>query len=158
MYQQILVPVDGSATSMHGLEQAIGMAQLAKGRLRLLHVVDEPSFALAMDAYSGRAGDWMKVLRETGHKLLRECEAKVGAAGIPVDSVLRDHLDGTVHEIVTREAANWPADLIVLGTHGRHGAQRLLLGSSAENIARTSPVPVLLVRAPEVSSTALLRP
>ncbi|SEA55412.1 universal stress protein [Variovorax sp. YR216] len=149
MYQNILVPVDGSATSMRGLEQAIGVARLTNGRIRLLHIVDELSFALATDAYAGYAGEWMSVLRENGTKLLQECLQKVEAADISVDTVLRDNLDGSVHELVTKEAANWPADLIVLGTHGRRGAKRVFLGSSAENILRTSPVPVLLVRAPE---------
>lgn len=152
MYQQILVPVDGSATSMEGLEQAIGVARLVKGRLRLIHVVDELSFALAMDAYSSYSGDWMEVLRENGTKLLRDCREKVEAAGIPVDTVLCDNFRGAVDELVTQEAAKWPADLIVLGTHGRRGAKRLFLGSSAEHILRSAPVPVLLVRAPDTKA------
>ncbi|MBO9516252.1 MAG: universal stress protein [Variovorax sp.] len=149
MYQQILVPVDGSSTSMQGLEHAIEVAQLVKGRLRLIHVVDELSAALAMDAYAGYAGDWTGLLRENGAKLLEECRRKVEAAGVTVDTVLRDTLDGPVHEVVTQEAANWPADLIVLGTHGRRGAKRLFLGSSAEYILRSAPAPVLLVRSKE---------
>ncbi|MBB3176810.1 universal stress protein [Variovorax sp. Sphag1AA] len=152
MYQNILVPVDGSATSLQGLEQAIAMARLANGRIRLMHVVDELSFALATDAYAGYVGDWMSVLRENGAKLLQECLQKVEAADISVDTVLRDNLDGSVHELVTKEAATWPADLIVLGTHGRRGAKRLFLGSSAESILRTATVPVLLVRASEGSA------
>ncbi|SCK58118.1 Nucleotide-binding universal stress protein, UspA family [Variovorax sp. HW608] len=152
MYQQILVPVDGSATSMQGLEQAIGMARLTNGRIRLIHVVDELSYALATDGYAGYTGDWLGVLRENGAKLLQDCLQKVEAADISVETVLRDNLDGPVHELVTKEAASWPADLIVLGTHGRRGAKRLFLGSSAENILRTAPVPVLLVRAPEGAS------
>ena len=147
MYQKILVPVDGSATSMQGLEQAIGMARLSNGRLRLIHVVDELSYALAMDAYSGYSGDWMSLLRGNGTKTLLECKQKVEAAGVPVETVLRDNLAGSVYDLVTTEAASWPADLIVLGTHGRRGAKRLFLGSSAEQILREAPVPVLLVRA-----------
>ncbi len=149
MYQNILVPVDGSATSMRGLDQAIAMARLTNGRIRLMHIVDELSFALATDAYASYVGDWLSVLRANGARLLQECLQKVEAADISVDTVLRDNLDGSVHELVTKEAATWPADLIVLGTHGRRGAKRLFLGSSAENILRTAPVPVLLVRAPE---------
>jgi len=152
MYQNILVPVDGSPTSMLGLEQAIGMARLTNGRIRLIHIVDELSFALSADAYAAYAGDWLSVLRENGAKLLQECLQKVEASDISVDTVLRDNVDGSVDELVTREAATWPADLIVLGTHGRRGAKRLFLGSSAESILRTAPVPVLLVRAPEVAA------
>ncbi|MEJ8813165.1 universal stress protein [Variovorax ureilyticus] len=149
MFQQILVPVDGSQTSMQGLDQAIAVAKLANGRLRLIHVVDELSAAMAMDAYSSYAGDWTGLLRETGAKLLAECRQKVEAAGITVDTVLRDTFEGPVHDIVIKEASSWPADLIVLGTHGRRGAKRLFLGSSAEQILRSASTPVLLVRAPE---------
>lgn len=149
MFQQILVPVDGSQTSMQGLDQAMAVAKLANGRLRLVHVVDELSAAMAMDAYSSYAGDWTGLLRETGAKLLAECRQKVEAAGITVDTVLRDTFEGPVHDIVIKEAASWPADLIVLGTHGRRGAKRLFLGSSAEQILRSASTPVLLVRAPE---------
>src|SRR5690349_24221993 len=66
MYQRILVPVDGSSTSSHGLGEAIRLARLTQGRLRLIHVIDELSFALAMDAYSGQRGDWLYELRAAG--------------------------------------------------------------------------------------------
>jgi nucleotide-binding universal stress UspA family protein len=59
MYQKILVPIDGSSTSRAGLREAIRLAQLSGGRLRLVHVIDELSFALVMDAYGGYTGDWL---------------------------------------------------------------------------------------------------
>lgn len=148
MYQRILVPVDGSITSNRGLEEAVQLARLTRGRLRLVHVVDELSFALAMDAYAGHAGDWVKELRAEGVRILAQAKATVSATGVEVDSVLHDGFKKTVHERVVADAAGWPADLIVLGTHGRRGVKRLVLGSSAENILRLSSVPVLLVRAP----------
>ncbi len=149
MYQRILVPVDGSATSNGGLNEATRLAKLTQGRLRLVHVVDELSFALAMDAYEGHAGSWVKVLRAEGVQILAQAKATVSAAGVEVDTVLHDGFKETVHERVVADAARWPADLIVLGTHGRRGVKRLVLGSSAENILRLSSVPVLLVRAPK---------
>ncbi|PNG59955.1 MULTISPECIES: universal stress protein [unclassified Variovorax] len=154
MYQRILVPIDGSPTSRHGLEEAIRVAKLTQGRLRLFHVIDELSFALAMDAYSGYAGDWLNILRENGRRLLDDATASARAAGIEADAVLSDSFTGAVHELVNAEAAKWPADLIVLGTHGRRGVGRVVMGSSAEHILRYANVPVLLVRAPEVDSTA----
>lgn len=154
MYQQILVPIDGSPTSRHGLDEAIRVAKLTHGRLRLLHVIDELSFALAMDAYAGYAGDWLNVLRENGRRLLDEAVATAQAAGIEADQVLCDSFAGSVHEVVNAEAAKWPADLIVLGTHGRRGVGRVVMGSSAEHILRYASVPVLLVRAPEGESKA----
>ena len=148
MYQRILVPVDGSPTSARGLDEAIRIAKLTQGRLRLLHVIDELSFALSMDAYAGYAGAWLDTLRDQGRTLLEGCKATAQAAGVEAEVVLRDTFAGSVHEQVTAEATTWPADLIVLGTHGRRGVGRVVMGSSAENILRYATVPVLLVRAP----------
>ncbi|VTU36421.1 Putative universal stress protein [Variovorax sp. PBS-H4] len=154
MYQRILVPVDGSATSTRGLEEAIQLARLTQGRLRLFHVIDELSFALAMDAYSGYAGDWLNVLREQGRRILDEGKAKAQAAGVDAEAQLCDSFSGSVHQMVNDEAAKWPAQLIVLGTHGRRGVGRVVMGSSAEHILRYASVPVLLVRAPESEKKA----
>ncbi len=152
MYQRILVPVDGSPTSNRGLDEAIRIAKLTQGRLRLVHVIDELSFALAMDAYSGFAGDWLGVLRENGANILATAKATVRDAGVEAETVLHDNFSRKVHEQVTAEAAQWPADLIVLGTHGRRGVGRLVMGSSAEYIVRYATVPVLLVREPNAAT------
>jgi nucleotide-binding universal stress UspA family protein len=152
MYQRILVPVDGSPTSARGLDEAIRIAKLTQGRLRLFHVIDELSFALAMDAYSGYAGDWLSVLREKGCNLLEEGKAAAQAAGVEADVVLCDSFSSSVHQQVTEEARKWSADLIVVGTHGRRGVGRFVMGSSAEYILRYATVPVLLVRAAETKA------
>jgi hypothetical protein len=55
-------------------------------------------------------------------------------------------------DVIVEQAAAWPADVIVIGTHGRRGVNRMLLGSDAEQVARTAPVPVLLVRSAEDSA------
>lgn len=149
MYQRILVPVDGSPTSKHGLQEAIRMAKMTGGKLRLMHVVDTTSIALSFDAYAGYPSDWLETLRKDGEGLLAGARAVAAAAGVEVDTVLRDNFAVPVHELVVSEAGAWPADLIVLGTHGRRGIGRVMLGSSAENVLRRSPIPVLLVRSPE---------
>jgi len=149
MYQRILVPVDGSPTSKHGLQEAIRMAKMTGGKLRLMHVVDDTSIALSFDAYAGYPSDWLENLRQDGERLLAGARAVAAAAGVEADTVLRDNFALPVHELVVTEAGAWPADLIVLGTHGRRGIGRVMLGSSAENVLRRSPIPVLLVRSPE---------
>jgi len=154
MYQRILVPVDGSSTSQRGLEEAIRLAKLTQGQLRLCHVIDELSFSLAMDAYAGYAGNWLNVLRETGNRILEEGKATSEAAGIEADTVLCDNFAGAVYEQINAEADKWAADVIVLGTHGRRGVGRVVMGSSAEHVLRYARVPVLLVRAPEIESNA----
>ncbi|QIL80839.1 universal stress protein [Diaphorobacter sp. HDW4A] len=149
MYQRILVPIDGSDTAKLGLEESVRLAKSTGGRLRLIHVVDDLSLALAMDAYSGHAGDWLNELRMDGARILQEAADVALKAGVMVDTKLKEEFKGAVYEIVLAEAQGWRADLIVLGTHGRRGFGRVVLGSSAESILRHSPIPVLLVRSPQ---------
>lgn len=151
MYERILVPVDGSSTSARGLDEAIRVARLTHASMRLIHVVDELPFAISADTLSSHAGDLLTLLREGGEEILKEARAKVDASGIPVDTVLRDTFQGRVCDLVVDEATTWRADLIVIGTHGRHGAGRVVMGSDAEQILRLAPVPVLLVRAAEAA-------
>ena len=146
MYQKILVPIDGSPTSSRGLQEAIKLAKLTGAKLRLMHVVDQISFALGMESAAMVTGDMMQSLREGGVALLKKTAARVEKAGVGVDTVLCDGLAGRVCDHVIEQAAAWKADLIVLGTHGRRGFSRLLMGSDAELIVRLATVPVLLVR------------
>jgi nucleotide-binding universal stress UspA family protein len=152
MYQKILVPVDGSATSSRGLQEAIKLAKLTGARLRLVHVVDEISFATGMEAATMVTSEMMQMLREGGEIVLRRAQARVEKSGLRVDTVLCDSIAGRVCDHVIEQAAAWRADLIVLGTHGRRGFGRMLLGSDAEMIVRLATVPVLLVRAKEASA------
>jgi len=143
MYQRILVPVDGSPLSMGGLDAAIGLAKLTGGALGLIHVTDEQTFALAGES---AGGDVLDIVKAEGERILEDGKAHAEAQGVPVSTRLVESLGVSVAEAVIEHARGWQADLIVLGTHGRRGVVRLLLGSDAEQIARTAPVPVLLTR------------
>lgn len=149
MYQRILIPVDGSPTSNCGLTEAMKLAKLTGAQLRLLHVVDEMPLVLSAEGYGAMATDVLGLLREAGEKILRQAASRVKDNGIPVDTVMFDSVSGRVCNCVVEQVRDWHADLVVLGTHGRRGVKRALLGSDAEQVVRTSPVPVLLVRAPE---------
>jgi len=148
MYQRILVPVDGSPTSDRGLDEALRLARLTGARLRLVHAVDELTFATGMEPAAVYAADLIPLLREAGLKVLEGAQARAAAAGIPADTVLHESFAGRLSDFVVEQARTWPAELVVIGTHGRRGVRRLLLGSDAEQILRTAPVPVLLVRDP----------
>lgn len=152
MYTHILVPVDGSPTSNRGLDEAVKLAQLTGAKLRLIHVIDELVYAVGMDGMGTMAADLLPLLREGGEQILAKCRARVEASGVAVDTVLSDGYVGRVCDRVVAEAAAWHADLIVLGTHGRRGVGRVLLGSDAEQIVRLAMTPVLLVRSPEATS------
>lgn len=152
MYQKILVPIDGSPTSSRGLQEAIKLAKLTGARLRLMHVIDSISFAAGMEGSMMVTGEMIDLMRESGEKLLDKMRARVEKAGLRVDTVLLDSAAGRVCDLVVAQAQSWRAGLIVLGTHGRRGVGRMLLGSDAELITRLATVPVLLVRAAEASA------
>ena len=145
MYRRILVPVDGSAASGRGLGEAIELARQLGSELLLVHVVDDwPTAAGDIAAVNLEAG--AKRLRDAGAAVLSAAEARAQAAGVPVKSALIEELGASVGACIVQRAREWPAELIVCGTHGRRGLNRLIMGSDAENIVRHAPVPVLLVR------------
>lgn len=146
MYSKILVPVDGSPTSNLGLAEAIKLAKLAGAQLHLLHVVDMMSVTMSAEASMAASPSVFDMLREGGRLILDRAKAKAEAAGVPTQTTLLETLSGRVCDMVVDETGRSGAELIVLGTHGRRGVGRVLLGSDAEQIARLSPVPVLLVR------------
>jgi nucleotide-binding universal stress UspA family protein len=156
MYQRILVPYDGSPTSARGLDEAIQLAKLTQGKLRILHVIDEMSIGSSMAASGGYVGgfDFIGVMRDGAKELLQKAKQTAEDAGIPAETALHDTYDGRLNALVAAEAHEWKAELIVLGSHGRRGLSRAFLGSGAESILRSAPVPVLLIRAPEKAEVA----
>ena len=145
MYQRILVPVDGSASSDLALKAAVQMAKESSGRVRVIHVIDELA-GLTGYEYGGYSDQLIKIMQDTGKKILQEALAQASAAGVPADEMLFDNFGQRLGETAAEAAKLWNADLIVVGTHGRRGLGRVLLGSGAEQIVRLSPVPVLVVR------------
>ena len=154
MYKRILVPFDGSATSTKGLDEAINLAKLTGARLRLIHMADELDFATGFETSAVYARDVIPQMKETGERILDEGATRAAAAGVEVETFLFERIATRLAELVAEQAKAWGADLVVIGTHGRRGVGRLLLGSDAEQIVRMAPVPVLLVRAPEVEDDA----
>ena len=146
MYQRIFVAVDSSPTSMRGLDEAIRLAQVTGARLLLAHVIDELVFATGFEPGATYMNDVLPQLRRRGQEVLQAALARAEAAGLPVESRLLECFAARTSDVLLDEASAWGADLLVLGTHGRRGVSRLMLGSDAEQILRASTVPVLLVR------------
>jgi nucleotide-binding universal stress UspA family protein len=148
MYQRILVPVDGSHTATAGLQEAIRIALDQRARLRIISVVDE--FIIAQN-FEGmiNAGDLIDALTETGRKTLAHAVKLASKHDLKAESALFETMGDRVSDLIVRDARKWKADLIVMGTHGRRGFNRMVLGSDAEGVLRSSPVPVLMVRSPE---------
>ena len=146
MYQRILVPIDGSSTANRGVDEAIRLAKLAGAQVRLLHVLDELIFVTGFETGATYINDLLPKLKEGGEAILEDARRRVEAAGVPVETHLMECLGSRTSDIVVEQANAWKADLIVLGTHGRRGIGRWMLGSDAEQILRSAKVPVLLVR------------
>lgn len=144
MYRRILVPIDGSHTANRGLVEAIKLAKDQKAALRLLHVVDQAALVRYPEATLYGA-DLPKALEKQGQEILAKAEAMVRKHGLKVDTKFHRKL-ARVADVIIQQAKKWPADIIVLGTHGRRGVDRLVMGSDAELVVRASPVPILLIR------------
>ena len=147
MFRRILVPVDGSRTSNQGLKEAVQLAHDQRARLRMIHVVDEYVITQNVEGFVN-AGDLIDALRDAGKKAIAAALAFARKHRVKADSALYESMGGRVADVIVREARKWRADLIVMGTHGRRGVGRVVLGSDAEAVLHETPVPVLMVRAP----------
>lgn len=142
LFKKILVPIDGSQTASKALDYALKLAQADQAEVRLVYCIDELSL-LSNHEYSGEIA---QLARENGHKVLESGIALASTAKVKADTRLIDRVGQRLGESVADAAGEWGADLVVLGTHGRRGIGRVLLGSGAEQVMRMSPVPVLMVR------------
>jgi nucleotide-binding universal stress UspA family protein len=145
VYRNILVPIDGSSTAARGLTEATALAKDQGATIRLIHVINELVLMTSFEA-AAYSGEFLKTLRDSGQQILDRAQQQVATAGVTVESVLVEALGGQAGRAISNDAAQWPADLIVLGTHGRRGLSRVLMGSDAEQVVRLVRVPVLLIR------------
>ena len=147
MYRRILVPVDGSVVSTMGLRHAVALARSQKARLRILNVQHDTLIVPALGGYS--EADVKAILSGKGaaeRGAVDEAAALASKGGVKAETVVVKSRGRLVSDVILAGAKKWHADLIVMGTHGRRGFNRLLLGSDAERVLGAAPVPVLLVR------------
>jgi len=147
-YRRILVPVDGSPTSNAGLREAIDLAKGQGASLQLVHVLDYHYLVMGGLEAGAYIDELMASLTQSGKRIVKRAEELVRKACVPVSSVLLQSPAGPAADAIVRQAKKWKPDLIVVGTHGRRGMRRMLMGSDAEQVVRNSPVPVMLVRSP----------
>ena len=145
MYTRILVPLDGSETAWNALESALELAVDMAAELRPIYVVDVP--VLAFDSPGFDPSIIRDAFEQEGQRVTAQAEACMkqhGVTGVArVEEVYSPGED--VAERILLAARDWHADLIVMGTHGRRGFRRMVLGSVAERVLRSSALPVLLV-------------
>lgn len=154
MYQRILVPIDGSAASLSGLQQALRLAKDQHATLRLMHVVDE--FLLESPyAPIPHYEAFRNAARAGGRRLLDKMTALAREHGVPAESELCETVGVRPADKIVEAAIEWQADLIVMGTHGRRGIRHVLMGSDAGRVLHSSPVPVLMVREAETQDATV---
>lgn len=148
MYRTILVPVDGSPTATRGLREAARLAKQLGSRLVILHVVEDFSHEDLLERASFSPG-LLALLRENGKRILARAAALAKRRGMAVKEVMSERPGWRTADQIVEVAKGANAGLIVIGTHGRRGMRRLVMGSDAEEVVRLAPVPVMLVRSKE---------
>ena len=149
MYAHILVAIDGSDLAERALDQAIAVAKALNSEITVV-TVTEPGAVMGAGyaAVSGTVIDPIPELIEAqeigARTVLGKAEEKVKAAGVPVKTVYVN--DSFPAEGISLTAQNLDADLIVMGSHGRRGFGRLLLGSQTNNVLAQTSIPVLVTR------------
>jgi len=136
------------STSNLGLPEAIKLAQDQSATLCLLHVIDDETILKRGSIYAHTAyiEEFVAALRKDGEKILSKAEKEVKKHAIKCQTALLEIVDRSVADAIIEQSRRWRADLIVLGSHGRRGLSRLVIGSDAEGVVRAARVPVLLVR------------
>lgn len=131
MFKTIMVPTDGSKNARKAEDVAISIARNFQAKLMVVHIIDEKLI------YP------FEVLEEDGEKILKRATIKGKDQGVDVQQVL---IVGNPTHDMAKITEKTGADLLVIGTHGKSGLQKLLMGSVAENTIKTVKIPVLLVK------------
>jgi nucleotide-binding universal stress UspA family protein len=143
--KRILVPIDFSDGSNRAISQAVQLAGALGASLELFHAYQLPVFALP-DSSVTVSPTYVADLTDRAQKELDRQRERLAAEGLDVSTRL---VEGNPADAIVERANALHALMVVIGTHGRSGFRRFLLGSTAERVVRTSTVPVLTVHLPE---------
>lgn len=148
VFQSLLVPIDGSDPSNAACALAIRLASATSATVLFINVVETDKIIASVMPGQGMADPTPAIesLRAAGTAMLRDTVASASGAGVKATSEV---LEGDCIETILATASSHGVDLIVIGSHGRSGLQRLMLGSVAEGVLRHSSVPVLVTKAPK---------
>jgi nucleotide-binding universal stress UspA family protein len=144
MFKHILVPVDGSATAQMAVQKAIGLAQVFGSRVTAIFVIDPyPFTGVGTDFAYGQA-EYLNAATAEANLAIKATKTAFEQAGVKVEtSVVESH---AAWRGVVDSAESMQADLIVIGSHGRSGLEKLVLGSVTQAVLSHTKLPVLVVR------------
>ena len=144
MFKHILVPVDGSETSLQAVSKAAELAKVFNSEVTAVYVLDPyPFTGLGADFAYGQA-QYLSAATAEANKALEDVTERMKDTGVTVKTLVGE--GHAIHEGIVRVGENVGADLIVMGSHGRRGLEKLVLGSVAQRVLQTAKVPVLVVR------------
>ena len=144
MFKHILVPVDGSDNATRAVEKAAGLAKAFSSRITLVTVIDNYPFTGVGGDFAFGQVEYLAAATANANSALQKAEAQLSSQGLSCERrVVEEHV---IHEGILETAREQAVDLIVMGSHGRHGLEKLLLGSVTTRVLGRSPVPVLVVR------------
>jgi len=147
MFKNIVVATDGSKHSENAASIGLEIAKLTSGKVTTLYIADSGRYIVPVDVSYNIADDVIKSVKRSvldeGEAALRRVEEKALEAGVPVESKL---VEGNPADDIIKTAGELGADLIVMGSIGKTGIEKFLLGSVAEKVVRNSKIPVLVVR------------
>ena len=126
--------------------RSVSLAKSQRARLVILNVVDTVPVLASMEGALAYDPGIIGALKKAGRRILAGAAADAKKRGVRAKTVLAENVAGRVADAIVRQAKKSRASLIVIGTHGRRGVTRMVMGSDAELVVRYAPVPVLLVR------------
>jgi nucleotide-binding universal stress UspA family protein len=145
MYRHVLVAVDGSDCSNYAASQGVRLCEALQARLTFITVTpDWKSIGLSELALGHLEDEYPKRAEAYATRILQQAKQAAASRGLDVELVHKIHRKP--HKAILEEAESRGCDLIVVGSHGRHGVERLLLGSEASKVTNLSPISVLVVR------------
>jgi nucleotide-binding universal stress UspA family protein len=140
-FKKILIAIDGEPIAAHAADMGAELARLAGAEMAFIHVID-PELVNAADTGLQPAA-LAEQAKEDARRLIEEFRKRLPQ---PASALAFVEVGSAATEIANA-ARDWPADLVVIGSHGRGGVKRALMGSVAESVMRHAPCPVLVVRA-----------
>lgn len=141
-YKKILIPTDGSKANSIAVEKGLSLARLLGAKAKILFVVDTTTFIdLPPDDLVTNITSHMK---NKGEDVLDDIEERADEVGVDIERSVKE---GHPAEVIIEESSE--SDIIVIGTHGRSGFSRLLLGSTAEKVIRHAECPVMVIKIKE---------
>jgi len=144
MFKNILVPVDGSPTSQQAVAKAVTLAKAFDGTITAIYVIDPYPFTGVGTDFAYGQEQYLAAATAEAHDAIRVARESIEAAGVKVDTrVVEAH---AVWRGILETATDLGADIVVMGSHGRRGLEKLVLGSVAQRVLSHAHMPVMVVR------------